>query len=317
MTRIGIVLLVVVFASVSESRSLVSTKQTLSAPGGAGPKDVSLKIRASEDGTSELNFLVYGEGGSEYSLSNDAKGTFRIESGEKLCLEIKTQNEENEAEEAKTSFFRRRLLSEASKVELAESITASGRLNITTGYIATTSSGNFKVGGQRQWKMILHEDFQPGTVGDWTNQGDQFPLPPNNGISTCVSVTHNDADHFLGSYSNMEAVKTFLLPSHSRLRIKGRVHFIDEWKGEMVYLKMNGDIVWTKNHKWCKKILTTLCEDKGVSVCGNPSFPDTLSVPMDVVVSHSGTKLELAIGSNVKSGDSATWGFDDLQIFIM
>ena len=211
MTRIGIVLLVVVLASVSESRSLTKSLQTLSAPGGAGPKDVSLKIRASEDGTSELNFLVYGEGGSEYSLSNDAKGTFRIESGEKLCLEIKTQNEENEAEEAKTSFFRRRLLSEASKVELAESITASGRLNITTGYIATTSSGNFKVGGQRQWKMILHEDFQPGTVGDWTNQGDQFPLPPNNGISTCVSVTHNDADHFLGSYSNMEAVKTFLL----------------------------------------------------------------------------------------------------------
>jgi hypothetical protein len=311
--------IVVMLVEQSESRSLESTSQTLGV-GGAGPSDVSLKIRASEDGTSELNFLVYGEGGSEYSISNDAKGTFRIESGEKLCLEIKTQ-QENEAKEASflqtSSALRRRLLSSAPKVELAESITAAGRLNITTGYIATTSSGNFKVGGQRQWKMILHEDFQPGTVGDWTNQGDQFPLPPNNGISTCTSVTHNNADHFLGSYSNMEAVKTFLLPSHSRLRIKGRVHFIDEWKGEMVYLKMNGDIVWTKNHKWCKKILTTLCEDKGVSVCGNPSFPDTLSVPIDVVVSHSGTKLELAIGSNVKSGDGATWGFDDLQIFIM
>ena len=99
---VGIILLVVSTTQV-ESRQMTQGMQTLSAQSqsAAGPSDVSLKIRASEDGTSELNFLVYGEGGSEYSLSNDAKGTFRIESGEKLCLEIKTQNEE--AEEAKNS----------------------------------------------------------------------------------------------------------------------------------------------------------------------------------------------------------------------
>jgi len=173
--------------------------------------------------------------------------------------------------------------------------------------------------------MILHEDFHRGTVGDWENQGDQFPLPDDNGISTCVKVTSPNADYFLGSYGNMEAVKTYLLPAHTRVRVKARLHFFDDWNGEIVYLKIGGNIVWSKAHKWCNKIITTMCAagegeheagNPTISICGNPHFPDTLSVPLDAIVSHTGVELEVAVGSNVKSAQ-ATWGMDDLEIYIM
>merc|ERR1712054_580597 len=61
----------------------------------------------------------------------------------------------------------RKLLStEASRslVALAELVMSPGRFNVTGGYIASTSSGNVKAAGVRQWKMILHEDFHRGTV---------------------------------------------------------------------------------------------------------------------------------------------------------
>lgn len=347
-------------AAYASSRALDKGANTLTTP-----KDVALRIKPDKDGTSELAFLVYGDKGAEFVMSNDNHGSFRIESGEKLCLEIKTATDEAKQESksllqisevesslvegrsllragdlgqkkmreylGRTAATSRKLLSAStakkdSDVLLAELVMCPGRFNVTGGYIASTSSGNVKVGGVRQWKMILHEDFHRGTVTDWSNSGDQFPLPDNNGISTCAKTEYPMADYFLGSYANMEAVKMYLLPPHSRVKIKARIHFFDDWNGEIVYLKANGNIIWSKAHRWCSKIITTMCtagdgsnpdgRTPTISICGNPQFPDTLSVPLEAVISHTGVELELAIGSNVKDGH-ASWGVDDVQIYIM
>ena len=152
--------------------------------------------------------------------------------------------------------------------------------------------------------------------------------------------------------------QTFILPAHTRVTIQARVHFLDAWAGQAVYMAVSGannrysdalllfdwhgcfdslltrycfalptswcstqHKVWSRAHRWCDKViesastqlpslsilqqllvsnsplcclllrqlLPTLCsprsEDGGTSlnVCGNPRFPDTLSVPLEVL----------------------------------
>ena len=307
--------------------------------------------RTGQDGTSQLSFLVYGDNGAEFTLSNDNKGTFRIESGENLCFEVKTEDDEAKKNETKsspaTSFLEdeeeiaksllrstlrkkrnmrtgRHLLAkteaEKSGSIIAKSIMVPGMFNVSGGYIVSISSGNVKIGGIKQWKMIVYEDFHKGTVSDWSNRAiNGATLPPNNMCSTCGDDDFSGADWYLGSYGQVEAVKKYVLPPHHRIRIKGRFHFFDDWNGEYVYIKVDDKYVWIKNHEWSTKLFHFNSDANMKSVCGNPSYPDTLSAPVDIVMNHmnsdAGAELKISVGGSIDE-DKGTWGFDDLQIFI-
>eukprot|EP00940_MAST-03C_sp_MAST-3C-sp2_P000260 g260.t1 len=300
-------------------------------------EDVSLKVNPGANGASSLTFLVYGDNGAEYTLTNDDHGTFRIENEGKVCLEVETQEEEKEQSflemaDSEKSLLRsglrkrdakkagsRHLLSKKPGSTIAKRIMAPGQFNVSGGYIVSISHGAVKVGATKQWKMIVYEDFHRGTVSDWKNVGDMTPLPPNNGISTCMNENSREADYYLGSYGKMEATKKYVLPTHSRLRIKGRFHFFDNWRQECVYVKINDKMMWTRCHKWTKKIFQF--DSDIFSVCGSPHYPDRLSVPVDIVIDHTNdesgaTEIQLALGGTIDSNDG-TWGFDDLQIYIM
>lgn len=89
---------------------------------------------------------------------------------------------------------------------LAERIRAVGKFR-STGAVASTASGNVEIFGQRQWKMLAHEDFHQETVEGWKNKGDAVDLPPDNSISECSSQKHTYSDFFLGAFTNMETSK--------------------------------------------------------------------------------------------------------------
>lgn len=117
------------------------------------------------------------------------------------------------------------------------------------------------------------------------------------------------------------------------MRVQARVHFIDDWQGESVWLKLDGQTVWIKEHKWCNQLIETMCrprrdddaEDQGftLNVCGDPNFPDQLSVQVDGTVTHSSDELKVTFGSNVREGEGedssrvATWGVDDVRVHVM
>lgn len=206
-----------------------------------------------------------------------------------------------------------------------------------TGGIASTPSGRVAAFNDHvQPKMLVHDDFHRGTVTGWVNNGTQRPLPKDNAVSTCIlkptsAVAPESADFFLGRFRDAQTSKVFTLPAHSKVTIKARVHFFDAWVGESVYMAVadgKGSTmhkVWSRGHRWCDKLLSTLCapkrEDGGTSlnVCGDPRFPDTLSVPVQASVTHSAEQLTVTFGSTLShevSGEGPSWGVDDVRIWI-
>ena len=118
---------------------------------------------------------------------------------------------------------------------------------------------------------------------------------------------------------------------HTHVKIEARFHFIDAWEGESAYLKLDGNIVWAESHRWCDKLITTICqprssEDKEstaltIDVCGHPDFPDRLSVPIVSSISHNEDTIKVSFGSNLdlsdKNRDAVSWGVDDVRIYVL
>ena len=57
-----------------------------------------------------------------------------------------------------------------------------------------------------------------------------------------------------------------------------RVHFFDEWAGESLFLKADGQTRWTRAHTWCSRVFSSTCTKYGLDTCGR-DIPDKLSVP--------------------------------------
>ena len=110
------------------------------------------------------------------------------------------------------------------------------------------------------------------------------------------------------------------------MRVRARVHFFDDWQGEAVYMKLDGETVWTQQHRWCDELLETVCRPRdeddpndgalAINACGHKEFPDRLSVQMDVVVPHAADAAKITFGANVQSED-ASWGVDDVMVFVI
>merc|ERR1719167_2140676 len=127
-------------------------------------------------------------------------------------------------------------------------------------------------------------------------------------------------DTFLGGHCEFAASRTMRryrkLPPHSRVRIRARVHFFDEWHGENIEMQVDGKAVWAETHSWCPGFLTWKCLKFGVNVCGQEK-PDRLSVKAEATLQHSAYFLDVAFTSNLASGADAchaSWGIDDVSI---
>lgn len=138
-------------------------------------------------------------------------------------------------------------------------------------------------------------------------------------ISSCGMST----DRFLGGHCRLGSNNTISrqwdkLPSHSLVKITGRVHFFDQWQGESVFITIDGGMpIWTESWHWCDKVLTSDCIKKGLDVCGR-STPDRLSTLVDISLPHSADSLTLSFGSTISSDRSScdiSYGIDDIGIW--
>ncbi|CDJ58539.1 Conserved Plasmodium protein, related [Eimeria maxima] len=61
-----------------------------------------------------------------------------------------------------------------------------------------------------------------------------------------------------------------------------------------------------------------VCARRGIDSCGH-SYPDRLSVPVEIELSHTGPALLLSFGSTMPKKANpctASWGIDDVSIYL-
>ncbi len=220
-----------------------------------------------------------------------------------------------------------------------------GALSNKGGSISMSGGGTLSVGGQEQWRMVVEESFPVGGVTKWVD-GEDNPVEIT-ASSTCARNADDASDHFLGAFGHAKVTKTFPgLPGHTHVRVTARAHFLDMWVGDLLYLKADGKVRWTKSHRFCTSTPEKSCQPGSLmtgalDACLDPNFSDTLSVPIDVEWSHSGTDLELAFRGHLTDGtkcasaadckdsgidcdmqlgvcvnQKARWGVDDVRIYV-
>lgn len=170
-------------------------------------------------------------------------------------------------------------------------------------FLASTSK-SFKLLSYEQWKLVIFEDFQSSVTG-WSEDD----------ISNCGS----SPDLFLGGhckFSNENVTKTFSLSSHSEIKVSANFHFIDNWKGESAYMKVDGEYVWSESFESCSNLRASVCQSEGINVCGD-DYPDRMGHFIRYAGSHSDDEVTLEFSSTL-SRDSCevSWGIDNIEIYI-
>lgn len=117
---------------------------------------------------------------------------------------------------------------------------------------------SFIVQEVKQWSLREHDDFESEkSLEGWS---DKRTNKCNNGKNT-----------FLGGHCNFsynEVYKIYKnLPAHKAIRVNASFHMFDSWDGETAYMKIDDEIVWTKQGQH---------SEKGINICGgdhnDPAF---------------------------------------------
>lgn len=129
----------------------------------------------------------------------------------------------------------------------------------------------------------------------------------------------------LGGFNNFakgEVKKTYdSIPEHTMVRIIASYHFIDQWMGEVGFLKINSHLtdISKLEYAWVQKYDTSkINSENPINVCG-ASYPEfQLSHHIDIVVPHNKESLILAFGSTLETEDpaEASFGVSSIQIYI-
>ena len=96
----------------------------------------------------------------------------------------------------------------------------------------------------------------------------------------------------------------------------------DKWEGEMAFVKINNNVVWTKNGE------SNDSSPKAMDICGN-KYPDpkfamlllfsTLNIfsPIDITIPHTEETVQVTFGTTLnKHPCLASFGIDDVMIFV-
>lgn len=159
------------------------------------------------------------------------------------------------------------------------------------------------VGGVKQWKLVRHEDFNSGPAIGW---------------SLLETSSCNGKDFFVGGHCRIATgtVKKVFdhLPPHQQVRVTGRYHFIDNWKGESAFLQLNNQYVWTDHTS------PHVTHASGIDMCGSTQYAEKkMSTPVDVTMPHSDSFLEVAFGSTGSPSEDPchrSFGVDDVMVYV-
>jgi hypothetical protein len=169
-------------------------------------------------------------------------------------------------------------------------ITANQGLNFT---------GEFKVRGIPQWRLVQEDDFT-----GWSNST----------TTECAGVK------MLGGYCQFgggEVTKTFLdLPTHTMIRIQATYYFIDAWDTETAFMRINNGKDGQMQYIWTERY-SAFSGNNGIDVCGGRWPEGKFSVPIDVSIPHVDSSIKLGFGSTIEQDPcDESFGVSGVRIFI-
>jgi len=175
------------------------------------------------------------------------------------------------------------------------------------------------------WLAVASDTFSNGTDG-WSI----VPVSVNDGAADVADLGTSKcggAGNILGgpcqtSYHTVEKVYSGL-PNHAEIQITARVHFIDNWDDDTMWLKVGqpGTVsssapAWAEEYTWCPQFFTFMCSH-GVSVCGKGHYPDRMSRLVTVTMQHTTPDLALQFGTDMKTETppcEASYGVSQITI---
>ena len=86
-------------------------------------------------------------------------------------------------------------------------------------------------------------------------------------------------------------VKTYKgLDKHTQVRIQIDGRFIDNWQGESVGVRVDGNVIFSAGHKQVDS------GNRVLNLCGNPNFGEgQFLLPIDVTIPHTAPEVSLCV----------------------
>eukprot|EP00931_Biecheleriopsis_adriatica_P110148 TRINITY_DN84412_c0_g1_i1.p1 TRINITY_DN84412_c0_g1~~TRINITY_DN84412_c0_g1_i1.p1 ORF type:complete len:259 (+),score=34.35 TRINITY_DN84412_c0_g1_i1:185-961(+) len=167
---------------------------------------------------------------------------------------------------------------------------------------------SLSLAGMKQW-ALWHFDSFDSENSEWS--------------SSARGSCNVAGDSFLGGHCQFAATNTtrqfFSLPDHSKVKVRARLHFIDNWEGDSLLMQVDGHTAWSQSHSWCPGLFKWKCTKLGLNSCGGDT-PDRLSVKAEAILEHSGPQLQVGFASTLAPDSDAceaSWGVDDVSIELL
>lgn len=158
------------------------------------------------------------------------------------------------------------------------------------------------------WQLLYLDNFSNGDKNNW--QGAMTEIKP--------CGPSKDKSLFRDCKTKIDYIeKKFVnLGPHTAIMVEMMIHFIDQWEGELAYLQIGEDIVWTKSHNWCNTIFNHRCMLNGVNVCED-AYPDLVGQHVKYIYKHDKPDVTIRIGTSLtKDNCKATWGMNNFMLYV-
>ena len=123
--------------------------------------------------------------------------------------------------------------------------------DVTTDSINVRAT-SFIVQDVKQWTLNSHDDFESEkSLEGWSDKRTNRCKGKNTHLGGHCNFSFNEVSKI---YRN--------LTEHNSLRVNAAFHMFDSWEGETGFMKIDDEIVWTKQGTH---------SDKGINICGGDS----------------------------------------------
>jgi len=157
---------------------------------------------------------------------------------------------------------------------------------------------SFIVQDVKQWTLKSHDDFESeASLDGWSDKRTNRCKGKNTHLGGHCNFSFNEVSKV---YKN--------LTKHVNLRVNAAYHMFDSWEGETGYMKIDGEIVWTKQGTH---------SEKGVNICGGDYNDPAYNIPIDVTVPHDKAEVKVSFGSTLdEDACNESFGIDDVMIYL-
>jgi len=178
--------------------------------------------------------------------------------------------------------------------------------------VSNTSCDEVEVGGTRQWAGVFLQTFDD--VADATSwHGGRASECDGDGVLAGGCGGGGASTSGSGGGGGAEASRVVEgLPPHTGLQLRASFLFVDAWRGEHAYAKVDGAHVWLDHYD-------ARAGSGGVDVCGGPTPERRMRIPVTATVPHNASSVNISFGSTLQpaaggAGCDASWAVDNVEV---